>query len=171
MLSVIFVFLFCKWVVVCFSGPNCLFFLVLNVCPPQHLLENDVWEQTLEAPVVSHPGANFPPSFLEISHILLFPQYLKKMLPRMWGSKIQNYSSEAENMFSGRCTPWSTIHTLVHRPHIGPPSTPRQNFKLVEKRNQKHDPEIISDTWTWADAMYGQILLTNESHKKNCRLI
>ena len=56
-------------------------------------------------------------------------------------------------------------------PHIGPPSTPRQNFKLVEKRNQKHDPEIISDTWTWADAMYGQILLTNESHKKYCRLI
>ena len=63
------------------------------------------------------------------------------------------------------------VHTLVHHPHLGPPSTPRQNFKLVEKRNQKHDPEIISDTWTWADAMYGQILLTNESHKKYCRLI
>ena len=68
-------------------------------------------------------------------------------------------------------TPLSTVHTLVHRPYIGSPSKPRQNFKLVEKRNQKHDPEIISDTWTWADAMYGQILLTNESHKKYCRLI
>ena len=44
----------------------------------------------LEEPVVSHPGANFPLSFLprlSISVILLFPQYQEKtiLLPGIWG--------------------------------------------------------------------------------------
>ena len=43
-----------------------------------------------EEPVVSHPGANFPLSFLprlSFSHILLFPQYWEKTMlwPGIWG--------------------------------------------------------------------------------------